>query len=133
MKIPCRSSIPYRTGNPDAQIAHPINNWVLYSNIQGGWAGEGDVDAAPLFDSLGLHPYQLMQGSICIGAGTLDTAGFHLPPLDLAGNPRITDGSIDMGAYECLYTGISRPKTEVFHLRSSSEIPCREAFCAVSG
>ncbi len=38
--------------------------------------------------------------SPCIDAGDPDTTGLNLPPYDLAGNPRISGGIIDMGAYE---------------------------------
>ncbi|MCK4358090.1 MAG: T9SS type A sorting domain-containing protein [Candidatus Cloacimonetes bacterium] len=33
-------------------------------------------------------------------SGTIDTTGLNLPEYDLAGNPRISGGRIDMGAYE---------------------------------
>ncbi|MFC2138163.1 choice-of-anchor D domain-containing protein, partial [Bacteroidota bacterium] len=45
----------------------------------------------------------LQNTSICINGGTTDTIGLSIPTVDLAGNPRIYDGTtdrIDMGAYE---------------------------------
>ncbi|MCF8230231.1 MAG: right-handed parallel beta-helix repeat-containing protein [Bacteroidales bacterium] len=105
-----------RHGEPGPFFFQELPPFIAYSNIQDTLTGPGVIDTLPLFDSLGIFPYQLLAGSACIGSGSMDTNGFNLPDLDLAGNPRITDGSIDMGAYECLYTGISRPKTEVFHL-----------------
>jgi|GEM_PF-478021 len=92
--------------------------------------GANNIEGNPLFKGTGAHPYQLQAGSPCIDAGTpmyepgtpngdasmeppyikeengkyiLYTEGndtLHLPAKDLAGNPRITGGRIDMGAYE---------------------------------
>ncbi len=78
---------------------------VTYSNVQNGYAGDGNIDADPLF--LGapadLH---LGAGSPCIDAAN----GPEAPELDLDGNPRIDDPDspntgvgppwADMGAYE---------------------------------
>ena len=79
-----------------------------YSNIQGGWRGEGNIDAEPLFidpqgpdnipgtedDNLRLAPT-----SPCIDSG--DPNYVPLPnETDLDGNRRIVRARIDMGAYE---------------------------------
>ena len=87
---------------------------VDYSNIQNGengiynengvntinW-GVGNIDEDPLFLLSGDHPYQLSELSPCIDTGTLDLPfGTVLPAYDLAGNPRVCDSAIDMGAYE---------------------------------
>jgi len=96
--------------------------------------GVNNIEGNPLFTGTGEHPYQLQAGSPCIDAGTpmyeegmeppyikhengkyilythdLDT--IHLPATDLAGNPRIAYGRIDMGAYEFADTtvGIKSP------------------------
>jgi len=44
--------------------------------------------------------YQLSEGSPCIDAGTPDTLGLNIPPMDLAGNERVWNDIIDMGCYE---------------------------------
>ncbi|MDP8204695.1 MAG: choice-of-anchor Q domain-containing protein [Candidatus Tenebribacter mawsonii] len=63
---------------------------------------EGNLDEDPYWDVNGDNPYALMGNSPCIDAGTLDLPpGIELPEFDLAGNPRIVNGMIDMGAYEC--------------------------------
>ncbi|MEA3474947.1 MAG: choice-of-anchor Q domain-containing protein [Candidatus Cloacimonadota bacterium] len=74
--------------------------------------GPGNINQAPLFvDSLNDN-YQLLQGSPCIDAGTPDTTGLNLPLTDLAGNPRIYNGRIDIGAYEWQGgPGIDEPDT----------------------
>jgi hypothetical protein len=83
---------------------------ISYSNIQGGvteiendgvihWL-EGNIDQDPLFVNLGDHPYQVNDYSPCIDAGTPETTGLNLPEYDLAGEIRIFNDRIDMGAYE---------------------------------
>ncbi len=92
---------------------------VTYSNIQGGWAGEGNIDADPCFVEPGYWDandtpddvnddfwvegdYYLLPDSLCIDAGNPD----YLPEpdeTDIDGNPRVIDGRIDMGAYETNY------------------------------
>ena len=81
---------------------------VTYSDVQGGYAGKGNINADPLFvdadgpdDTLGTQDDNLrLSGcSPCIDAG--DNAA--VPPgltTDLDGNPRIFHGTVDMGAYE---------------------------------
>ncbi len=44
--------------------------------------------------------YKLSSRSPCIDAGTRDTLGMNIPPMDLAGNYRIWDNCIDMGCFE---------------------------------
>ncbi|MBN2461759.1 MAG: right-handed parallel beta-helix repeat-containing protein, partial [Candidatus Cloacimonetes bacterium] len=79
---------------------------IIYSDIQEGWEGEGNIDLDPLFCGTGDHPYSLLPDSPCIDTGTPDTTGLNLPPCDITGNQRIWDGDgdgiaiIDMGAYE---------------------------------
>jgi len=85
---------------------------ISYSDVQGGEAGivtnnngtvnwlEGNIDEDPLFVGTGDHPYSLQDLSPCVNAGIPDTTGMNLPEYDLAGNPRIYGGRIDMGAYE---------------------------------
>ncbi len=73
---------------------------VAYSNIQGGWAGIGNIDDDPLFVGSGNYSYSIQDLSPCVNSGTPDTTGLNLPEYDLAGNPRIYGGRIDMGAYE---------------------------------
>ncbi len=62
--------------------------------------GDNNINSDPLFLLSGEHPYQITEFSPCINTGTPDTTGLYLPEYDLAGNPRIYDGIIDMGPYE---------------------------------
>ncbi|RLD42566.1 MAG: hypothetical protein DRJ05_05245 [Bacteroidetes bacterium] len=62
---------------------------------------ETNIDEDPLFLGEWEHPYQIDNGSPCIDAGTINLPDFiEIPEFDLAGNPRIVGGSIDIGAYE---------------------------------
>jgi parallel beta-helix repeat protein len=71
--------------NSDVQIyGDPL---VTYCNIEGGWAGTGNIDADPLFVDPGHGFYQLNWSSPCIDAGDPNS-------------PPDPDGTIaDMGAY----------------------------------
>ncbi|MCH8822221.1 MAG: hypothetical protein IH984_01820 [Planctomycetes bacterium] len=97
---------------------------VGYSNVQGGFTGDGNIDADPLFVDPGIGDYRLSSGSPAIDAGNnwgvpidendYDDDGVlcELFPVDLDGNPRFNaDESdfdpgcgvpvvVDMGAYE---------------------------------
>jgi PKD repeat protein len=64
-------------------------------------------DPCDYFSNIFLDPefmttedFHLFFTSPCIKAGTPDTTGLHIPPLDLDSNPRIYGDIIDMGAYE---------------------------------
>jgi parallel beta-helix repeat protein/predicted outer membrane repeat protein len=81
---------------------------ISYSNIRGGWSGTGNIDADPLFtdpngsddipgtedDNLRLAP-----SSPCADTGDPNYAQ-GLNKKDIAGNPRVVSGRVDMGAYE---------------------------------
>jgi hypothetical protein len=73
---------------------------VTYSNIQGPWPGNGNIDVDPQFVGTGDYPFFLADNSPCVNTGTPDTTGLNLPEFDLAGNPRLYGGRIEMGAYE---------------------------------
>ncbi len=97
---------------------------VSSSDVDGGWPGEGNIDADPLFVDPGNGDYRLGRGSPCIDAGDnaavppdefdLDDDGDtdEALPFDLVGNPRFVDDPdtkdtgngkppiVDMGPYE---------------------------------
>jgi len=76
---------------------------VSYSDIDdisGLWNGEGNINEDPIFVSSGDFPFQINDYSPCIDAGTPDTTGLNLPEYDLAGEVRIFNDRVDMGAYE---------------------------------
>ncbi len=97
---------------------------VSYSNVQGGWPGNGNIDADPLFVDPDNGDYRLSTGSPAIDAGNNwgvpidendydeDSVLCELFPVDLDGNPRFNADEadfdpgcgvpvvVDMGAYE---------------------------------
>ncbi|UCD75742.1 MAG: right-handed parallel beta-helix repeat-containing protein [Phycisphaerales bacterium] len=108
-------------GNLSGQIdlTWPYTVTVRYCDVEGGWDGEGNIDADPLF----ADPYgpdsapgtedddlRLLPGSPCIDAA-MNTAVPSEVDTDLDGNPRFIDDPdtadtgvgypcVDMGAYE---------------------------------
>ncbi|HSH16655.1 MAG TPA: right-handed parallel beta-helix repeat-containing protein, partial [Verrucomicrobiae bacterium] len=92
---------------------------VTYSNVQGGYAGAGNIDADPLFRNPGGGDFRLNPGSPCIDAGnnlavgvTTDFNGGSrfvddpaTPNTGVPGNGHPTD-VVDMGAIE--YGGLIR-------------------------
>ncbi len=108
--------------------AEPNSASLEYCNVDGGidaintnnngtvYWGEGNIDEDPLFVGGDPFSYELTKYSPCIDAGTPDTTGLHLPATDLAGNPRIFNGRIDIGAYECQDTvSVDQPDTSFIH------------------
>jgi len=75
--------------------------YINYNNIENGYAGTGNIDLPAQFVMNGLTPYYLQSTSPCINAGLNDLPwGQEFPATDLAGEQRIYDGTVDMGAYE---------------------------------
>lgn len=116
------------TNGPQIYNANNGTATVSYSNVQGGWAGAGNINTDPLFmdadgadniagtvdDNLRLEP-----NSPCIDAGNNLSV---LATTDLDGNPRFVDiptvpdtgnGTppiVDMGAYEAQYADVTLSK-----------------------
>ena len=93
------------------------NTTVSYCAIEGGFSGEGNIDlsssndgdlfsprfvnpspTAGVLESYEGYSWELLEGSVCINSG--DATGINLPDYDLAGNPRLLMGVIDIGCYE---------------------------------
>lgn len=71
---------------------------VTFSLVQGGYPGEGNIDADPLFVNAAAGDYHLQGSSPAINSGS-NTAAFHLGT-DLDGEARIQQSIVDMGAFE---------------------------------
>ncbi len=72
---------------------------ITYSNIQGGWDGEGNLNTDPMFVDLAGGDLRLAGGSPCINAGD-STAVPADSMYDLDGNFRFAGYAVDIGAYE---------------------------------
>ena len=65
---------------------------VTYSDVEGGYTGDGNIDTDPLFDG----NYHLTADSPCIDVGTSEGAPDH----DIDGDPRPLGAGFDMGSDE---------------------------------
>ncbi|MGA2231471.1 MAG: right-handed parallel beta-helix repeat-containing protein [Tepidisphaeraceae bacterium] len=92
--------ILYGDGAPsDTELYDVPQANITYSDIQqSGITGMGDIDADPMFADAPVN-LQLASGSPCINAGS-NAAVPVAVTTDIAGNPRISGGTVDMGAYE---------------------------------
>ncbi|MHC4945586.1 MAG: right-handed parallel beta-helix repeat-containing protein [Planctomycetota bacterium] len=88
---------------------------VTYCNVEGGWPGQGNIDANPDFVDRCHWDYHILYTSPCRNAG--DSAAPGLPDEDFEGDPRIAYGTADIGAdefYTHLYcTGYFTPGGEM--------------------
>lgn len=66
---------------------------VAYCDIEGGYPGEGNIDADPRFRDPGGGDYRLRLGSPCADAGSVDVV--PTLPFDYEGDPRPLDGDLD--------------------------------------
>jgi hypothetical protein len=131
--VSIKNCISWNNGPVEAEFSDS-HLTIEYSDIELGQEGifitppenlhwlEGNIDANPMFEMSGGHPWQLAAGSPCIDAGNPDTTGMNLPMYDLMGNYRLWDGDmdgdtiVDMGAYEFASVGVG---TEEFQVQGS--------------
>jgi hypothetical protein len=83
-----------------AQLWEGKGFYTTWSDIDGNYPGTGNFNADPDFVGSGSHPYSLDSTSPCVNRGAPEIGGLDLPLYDLAGNPRLTAGRLDTGAYE---------------------------------
>jgi len=98
--IYCENSSPIITNcilwedKPDEIYVKSGDLTVTYSDVQGGYQGEGNIDADPLF--VGGGDYHLTEESPCIDAGTSKGA----PDTDIDGDSRPQGAGYDIGSDE---------------------------------
>ena len=86
------------TGNQEIYGVSRSVTTATYSDIQGGYAGTGNINADPLFVNPTSGNYRLQLTSPCIDKGSATAP--NLPATDLVGEVRILGSAPDMGAYE---------------------------------
>ncbi|MCW9097684.1 MAG: T9SS type A sorting domain-containing protein [Ignavibacteriaceae bacterium] len=92
------------TAAQDSQI-YVLNDTILveYSNVQGGWTGEGNIDEYPLF-VVGDTLFHLLNSSLCIDSGidSIQIAGnwYYAPLNDIDEETRPYGNGFDMGSDE---------------------------------
>ncbi|MHC4744228.1 MAG: PKD domain-containing protein, partial [Planctomycetota bacterium] len=92
------NSIVYYNGFGGPQIAGE-SVAVAYSDVEGGWSGEGNFDSEPGFVEWEDGDYHLLADSPCVNAGDPDFAG-AADEADMDGESRVMMGRVDMGADE---------------------------------
>jgi len=98
--------------NPGIEVEYgqtvPI---ITYSDVKGGWPGTGNIDIDPCFVNKDKDDYHLLYYSPCKDSG--DNNAPYLTEQDFEGDPRIAEGTVDMGADEfykhLYYTGDAKP------------------------
>jgi predicted outer membrane repeat protein len=105
---------------------------IVYSNVQGGVLGEGNIDADPCFVDPAIGDYHLLANSPCIGAGDIN----FIPQsdhVDIDGEPRVMGNRVDMGADEFTSTPATIidiwPTKFEFHVNTSNPDPGTQLFC----
>jgi parallel beta-helix repeat protein/predicted outer membrane repeat protein len=105
-------------GNSPDQIANDSSTPVVtYCDVQGGYEGEGNINADPLFVDATGGDFHLGPDSPCIDVGSNEAP--YLPLTDFEGDDRILDGDgdgtaiVDMGVDEVVYTGPTVIEVEI--------------------
>jgi parallel beta-helix repeat protein len=104
------NSIIYDNGAEIDSQGSPESYSITYSNIKGGWVGEGNIDINPYFVNMENDDYRLMNYSPCVGAGNAEGA----PDTDIDGisRPNPFGSNPDLGAYENSNAVPEIPKAE---------------------
>ncbi len=86
-------------GDSPTEISVSLSTFTItYSDIQGGYAGIGNILPDPKFVNPLAADFHLTAGSPCIGTGSILAPA--LPATDKDGKPRVVGGKVDMGAYQ---------------------------------
>jgi len=102
------SNLPFSIGTEGSTYL-PL--FISYCDIEGGWLGTGNIDADPLLVDGDSTDFHMTYNSPCRNSGSNNTV--ILPPEDFEGDPRIAEGTVDMGADEfhrhLYFTGDATP------------------------
>ncbi len=96
--------IIYGNGDDDIDWNGETNQTrISYSCLGESFSGPGTSNLVANSGFVGGGDYSLQSNSICVNAG-LTVSWMTKGAVDLPGNPRITEGVVDMGAYEYINT-----------------------------
>ncbi|MGA1795417.1 MAG: right-handed parallel beta-helix repeat-containing protein, partial [bacterium] len=112
--------------NPPSEISGSYSS-VTYSDIRGGYTGEGNINADPLFMQAGIGNYYLNPNSPC-----MDSGDPNAPPIDREGIPRSQGDGVDMGAYEYVAPDSCTPRALFVADTTAGNAPLAVAFDASS-
>ena len=76
-----------RDNTPDQIFVDEGDPVVTWSNIEGGWPGEGNIDEDPLFVASEYGDYRLLWGSPCIDSGNPDSLDLDGTRSDMGVHP----------------------------------------------
>ncbi|MFB3788269.1 MAG: right-handed parallel beta-helix repeat-containing protein [bacterium] len=96
------------------------NDLILFSCVQGGWPGRGNIGYYPQFKDPPNGDFRLLNGSPCIDSASPEARAM----VDLDGRPRPgEDGWVDMGAYESPpeYRPVTVPAPRTLYVRSTAD------------
>lgn len=92
------NSILWDLGTSEVYSQNNLTITIGYSCVKGGYEGIDNTAQEPLFFDALEGDLRLRTNSVLINAGYNDAP--NTPLYDIVGNPRIQDGTIDLGAYE---------------------------------
>ncbi|HOZ49821.1 MAG TPA: Ser-Thr-rich GPI-anchored membrane family protein [Candidatus Hydrogenedentes bacterium] len=81
---------------PEEIYVDSTGGTVEYADVEGGWAGTGNINEPPQFVNATEGDFALQAGSLCIDAG----GAVYCAVEDFDGQPRPVGAGCDMGAYE---------------------------------
>lgn len=99
--------------HPEIYVAGSSEWDIRYSDVAGGWPGEGNIDADPLWANPAPGDFHLTWLSPCINRGTNEDA----PSEDYEGDARPWQGTADMGADE--FIGMHPLEADLFLLHET--------------
>ncbi|MCL1922059.1 MAG: DUF5123 domain-containing protein [Kiritimatiellaeota bacterium] len=101
-------------GNTASNVAYSnsIDSVFWYSCAAPLPSGTGNIASNPLFVDAANGDFRLQPDSPCINKGN---NAYVVGNVDLDGNPRILDGTVDMGAYESVFLTLNYGAWRTYH------------------
>ncbi|MBQ9430868.1 MAG: hypothetical protein IJU44_04875, partial [Kiritimatiellae bacterium] len=79
-----------------------------YTCVSPLYSGTGNINSDPRFVDAGSGDYRLLADSPCINVGS---SSYVNGSLDIFGNVRVQDGTVDMGCYEGAFSAVDETQT----------------------